>query len=247
MGGRAVRGAIRPASAALPEMRRQQIIAAASEVICRRGVDGARLKDVADEAGVSLGLVQHYFRTRDALVRETFEALLDLSIRTWAVVAAREPDPVRRLMALLRFQVQGWAPFATRWSFWVEFWSATSRDPRLQELANDIYRRWESPWRALIKEGVAAGVFRPALPMDQLISLLTALADGGAVRSLVAPGALTQDEFFELLLATAQQLLRLDADVCRAALGSMPRVIGTTYPDEPAEHDGIDWSAVLEG
>ena len=55
--------------------RRDEILAAAATVMARMGFERMRLRDVATEAGVSIGLLQHYFETREQLGRETFAAI----------------------------------------------------------------------------------------------------------------------------------------------------------------------------
>src|SRR5690348_14257805 len=63
--------------------RRSQILDAAVRVIAERGIDGARLADIAEAAGVSLGLVQHYFRHRRRLLLEVFRREEERISETW--------------------------------------------------------------------------------------------------------------------------------------------------------------------
>jgi TetR/AcrR family transcriptional regulator, repressor for neighboring sulfatase len=51
-----------------PDEAREHILASAATVLAQKGPDGAGLKDVARQAGVSHALVSHYFGTYDALV-----------------------------------------------------------------------------------------------------------------------------------------------------------------------------------
>ncbi|GLW98236.1 TetR/AcrR family transcriptional regulator [Microtetraspora sp. NBRC 16547] len=229
----------------LAARRRLQIISAASEVICRRGVDGARLKDIADEAGVSLGMLQHYFRHREALIDETISAMLELTLATWRSVQSHEPDPVRRLFALLRFQVAGWAPFEKRWAFWMEFWAVAHRDAKLGGHARDVYQRWGEPFRSTIDEGAKLGAFRPVFPIDRLVVLLMSLADGTAVRVLYEPESLDEEGMYALLVETACALLRIEEPVRDTALAALPQVISHNYPNEPIESEDIDWSPLI--
>lgn len=60
----------RPHRRRTPEVARAEILAAAERVFAEMGPERAGLKEVAREAGVSHGLVTHYFGTYDALVRE---------------------------------------------------------------------------------------------------------------------------------------------------------------------------------
>lgn len=50
------------------QRRREQLIDAALTVFAERGVDGASIKDIADAASVTPGLLYHYFDSKDDLV-----------------------------------------------------------------------------------------------------------------------------------------------------------------------------------
>lgn len=230
----------------LATRRRLQIMAATSEIICKKGVDGARLKDIVDEAGVSLGMLQHYFRHREALIVETIGSLLELTLATWRVVSAREPDPVRRLFALLRFQVAGWAPFQKRWSFWVEFWSAAGRHEALRTQAKDVYRAWTEPFAETIEQGVAAGAFHPVASPDALIVRLMCVSDGAAIRVLYDPDTLDADGMFSLLIELACTDLGIADEVRDRALAELPQVISVRYPDDSPAGEEVDWTPILD-
>ncbi|WP_410579612.1 TetR/AcrR family transcriptional regulator [Amycolatopsis sp. lyj-108] len=51
------------------EDRRQQIAAAVRRIAADRGLEGVSLNEVAAEAGISKGFVQHYFASRDDMLR----------------------------------------------------------------------------------------------------------------------------------------------------------------------------------
>jgi TetR/AcrR family transcriptional regulator, transcriptional repressor of bet genes len=51
------------------EERRRQIATAVLRLVTTRGVEAASLRTVASEAGVSMGAVQHYFTTKDEMLR----------------------------------------------------------------------------------------------------------------------------------------------------------------------------------
>jgi AcrR family transcriptional regulator len=59
------------------EERRDQIVASAHRVFARRGLAGARTRDIAEEAGVNEALVYQHFRSKS----ELFEAVLVSALR----------------------------------------------------------------------------------------------------------------------------------------------------------------------
>jgi len=239
-----------PALAGIPadrleSARWREIINAASDVIARRGLASTRLMDVAEAAGVSLGLVQHYFRHRDQLITETFGTLMSLSTATWQHVSEAEPDPVRRLFALLQLHVSGSLSFERRWAFWVELWSAAQRDAELRARALRIYADWHGPFEETLAAGVSAGVFRPGKPVGVIAVRLTSLIDGLAVRRLVDPGTVDATAMSEQLVDAACQELGIAPAEQARALAGLPKVIGMAYPGESAESPDIDWSGFI--
>jgi TetR/AcrR family fatty acid metabolism transcriptional regulator len=72
--------------------KRRVILDAAVRVFARRGFNGCRVSDIADEAGVAYGLVYHYFRSKD-------EVLDTLFLERWNVMLDVIRDLDRRDLA----------------------------------------------------------------------------------------------------------------------------------------------------
>jgi len=50
----------------------EKILTAAKKVFLTRGMDGARMQDIADEAGINKALLHYYFRSKDQLFEKIF-------------------------------------------------------------------------------------------------------------------------------------------------------------------------------
>jgi AcrR family transcriptional regulator len=50
----------------------EKILAAAKKVFLAKGLDGARMQDIADEAGINKALLHYYFRNKDKLFEQIF-------------------------------------------------------------------------------------------------------------------------------------------------------------------------------
>ena len=50
----------------------EKILTAARQVFLARGMDGARMQDIADEAGINKALLHYYFRSKDQLFERIF-------------------------------------------------------------------------------------------------------------------------------------------------------------------------------
>lgn len=66
----------------VPEVERRRCILEASfRVACQEGIEGLTVRHVAASAGVSHGLVHHYFKTKEALLFELLNWLIDTMVR----------------------------------------------------------------------------------------------------------------------------------------------------------------------
>ncbi|MCK9414378.1 MAG: TetR/AcrR family transcriptional regulator [Prolixibacteraceae bacterium] len=55
---------------------KEKIIQAAQQVFIRKGMDGARMQEIADEAGINKALLHYYFHTKEQLFNEVFYGIL---------------------------------------------------------------------------------------------------------------------------------------------------------------------------
>jgi TetR/AcrR family transcriptional regulator len=53
----------------------EKILNAAQTVFTRKGMDGARMQEIADEAGINKALLHYYFRTKEKLFNAIFETV----------------------------------------------------------------------------------------------------------------------------------------------------------------------------
>ncbi len=60
-----------------PEVRRAELVAAASRLFAERGVDDTAVSDIVGAAGVAQGTFYLYFETKDAIICAVVEALID--------------------------------------------------------------------------------------------------------------------------------------------------------------------------
>jgi AcrR family transcriptional regulator len=69
-----------------PDVRREEILAAARELFATQGVRATTVQDLAKRVGVTRGLVYHYVGDMDSLVTQVLESYIDQfadDVRTW--------------------------------------------------------------------------------------------------------------------------------------------------------------------
>jgi len=64
----------------------EKIFEAATDVFIRKGKDGARMKEIADLAGINKALLHYYFRTKERLFNAVFEQIAEVMLRKLAPV-----------------------------------------------------------------------------------------------------------------------------------------------------------------
>jgi TetR/AcrR family transcriptional regulator, fatty acid metabolism regulator protein len=96
-----------PARAAATD-RRRQILDAAVRVFARRGFNGCRVSDIADEAGVAYGLVYHYFRSKDEVLDTLFLERWNIMLGVIRDLDGQDLTPREKLYAITSFIVDSY-------------------------------------------------------------------------------------------------------------------------------------------
>jgi AcrR family transcriptional regulator len=64
----------------------EKIFESATDVFIEKGMDGARMQDIADHAGINKSLLHYYYRTKDKLFNAVFEKIAGQMFRKFAPV-----------------------------------------------------------------------------------------------------------------------------------------------------------------
>jgi len=196
----------------LATRRRAEILCGTIRVIARDGVVAAKMKDIARESGVSLGLIQHYFDTRENLIDAAFGAMMQVISRETARSTGSVTDPLEFIYETIRLHVFGTVAFPERWGFWSELWAASGRSDHLRGVATQIYALWARPLEAALQSLKDEGRLPAGADPEQLTIGLLALMDGLAVRTIAEPELFTQQLMLQVLNDWTTTQLGVDRD-----------------------------------
>ncbi len=70
----------------------KHILEAARKVFVEKGFDGARMQEIADEAGINKALLHYYFRSKDKLFEQIFSEAFHQIRPVFAEAFATDPD-----------------------------------------------------------------------------------------------------------------------------------------------------------
>ncbi|MDB5658538.1 MAG: hypothetical protein JWS10_1153 [Cypionkella sp.] len=140
------------------EIRRTQVIEATIEVLAEQGYARTTLTDVARKAGISHGLVNFHFQTKDALLAETLGYLSEEYRQNWdAALAKASASPAAQLAALIEADFEPSICTPARLSAWLSFWGEAQSRPLYQDKCGEndsLYiTKLEEICTALLREG----------------------------------------------------------------------------------------------
>ena len=139
-----------------PQDKRKRILDAAVRVFAEHGYHGARVGDIAKDAGVAHGLLYHYFASKDEVLRTIFvENWGELIARFRAVEAADEPAEAK-LEGIAKILLRTWRNDPALVTVMVR---EVARSQLLQEQVEDVREAFTILER-VIEEGQSTGVFR---------------------------------------------------------------------------------------
>jgi len=136
-----------------PDARRQSLIEATARCLARLGTGGTSVRAICAEAGVSAGLLRHYFEGVDALVMATYAHVGDHVADTLeAAVEAAGDDPRARLDAYVTASFRPPIADPALLSTWLAFWSLVKTDPVIAAHHAAVYGDSRARMEALIAD-----------------------------------------------------------------------------------------------
>jgi TetR/AcrR family transcriptional regulator, transcriptional repressor of bet genes len=186
------------------ERRRIELIEATIDSIARRGFSDTTLADVADRAGLSRGIVNFYFKSKDVLFADTLRHLADEYRQTWGRALSKAgDDPARRLRALLMVNFDPRVFSRKKIAVWYAFWGEAKSRPAYLAVCAEKDREYRQALDACVSAVVAAGNYSsdPAAA----VRTFDAVTDGFWLDRLTDPDCPEVDAFIaatDAMLAT---------------------------------------------
>jgi AcrR family transcriptional regulator len=181
------------------DLRREQMLRAALEVICERGYPDTRIADVAERIGISPALVIYYFKTKDQLLTEAIRYSEDTWYEDGQRRLASLPTAAARVEELVAMSCLPEAdpePHSS-WLLWLDFWAQAARNPEVASVRQKSDERWREMITSLVLTGQEAGEFVGVDAADFSVAL-SALLDGLAVQIALEDRVVDPVRAFEL-------------------------------------------------
>jgi AcrR family transcriptional regulator len=175
----------------------QALLAAGRELFPERGCAGMSVREVAEAAGVNLGMFHYHFKSREAFLRALMQQGYEAMFATLSLEMSRPADTV----STLRYALRAIARFVrdNRRFLARVLADALSGEPCARDFLRDNLPRHLDLLRALIAKGQEEGVFTRIAPTQAM-----GVCAGSLAMPILAGGAMVDIGMLEP--ATARML-----------------------------------------
>lgn len=199
------------------ERRRDQLIAAALDLIAESGTDGATVRAIAARAGVTQGLIRHYFSSKEDLTRAAYDTLMSkMTEASMASLLSRPPSPEAELAAFVVTTLSPQLTGQREFGLWSGFIRMVLRDAEMAEIHEANYLAYRDELQTLIAALPGAGD-DPEMHRRLAIAC-NGLLDGLWLEGSVYPHGFREGELVDSALAAVGKIVGVDLMAHRPAL-----------------------------
>ena len=154
--------------------KRELILNAAQNCLRDRGLKGLNIREVAREAGVSLGSVHYYFASKEEILVEIFRQFVQ-RVSEATLSGTPGADPRQVITDLLDGYFAELSKDPATCQGFIDLWDHVPQNDDLRRLMEKYYRRSARFLTDLIKEGKRQGLFKvdsPSAAAGQIIAII---------------------------------------------------------------------------
>lgn len=172
----------------IKNMRRRQLTEAAFEVLKMHGISGTTFDKVAKQAGLSKGILQHYFAGKEALFEAVLRESNAVTQQNVTTLFDHSETPWERLYAII---YGNFAPTIFQREVchaWVCLCAEVPQNPQYQRIQTVIHSRMRSNLMSALRDLVDSPL------AEQIAFNLTTMIDGLWMRAALQPIPMSSDQ-----------------------------------------------------
>lgn len=154
------------------EERRPQIVEAAIRVFTRKGYHKATMPEIAQEAGLSIGGIYWYFKSKDEIVTAIMARLFQHDLAALAILLNADAPAADRLRAFVAQYVAFYEAYVWLNPIGVQVYAEATHAAAAQAFVQKYLGDYRQALATLIDQGIQRGEFRPVNPQDTANALL---------------------------------------------------------------------------
>jgi len=176
------------------EERQEQLIQATIRSVASRGLSDTTMATVASEAGLSQGIINLHFQSKERLLVETLRYIADEYRETWKKALRNVSDsPAARLEALVLIDFRLPICDRNKLAVWFAFWGESKSRPTYRKICAERDRAYRSEMieacQALIDAGGYSGI-----DAESVAAGLSAMTAGLWLDMLTNPRSMSRED-----------------------------------------------------
>lgn len=189
------------------ERRREALMAAALDLIAEGGPTAATVRAIADRAGVTPGLIRHYFSSKEHLTQEAYRFMMQqMQADNAAVLDAAPADPSARLAAFVAAALRPPVMTPRQLGLWAGFIHQVQHDPDMAVIHAETYLGY----RDLLESLIAALGPNDPTRLRSLAIACNGVIDGLWLEGCALPAHFPADDLQRIGLAAVGAILGCD-------------------------------------
>ncbi len=176
------------------EKRQSQLIQATIRSIANHGLSDTTITVVANEAGLSQGIVNLHFQSKEKLLLETLGYVVDEYKARWESALCKAGDSsVERLAALVKVDFHPSVCDRNKLSVWFAFWSESRARPTYRKLCAERDREYDAMMIKLCADIIQQGAYK-GIDSEMAALGLASLTEGLWLEMLVKPRNMNREK-----------------------------------------------------
>jgi TetR/AcrR family transcriptional regulator, transcriptional repressor of bet genes len=193
------------------EQRRRDLVEATLDCIAENGIERATVRAIALRAGVTAGLIRHYFPGKEELLQAAYGAIMTrMTEQAKAALSFELQEPRRRLAAFVKASLTPPVIDARVFSLWASFIGRAHAEMALATAHRAGYLGFRDEVEALVAETLAAaGKQAPKADRQRHAIAINAIIDGLWIEGCLAGDMFENGELAEIGIDSVEALLGL--------------------------------------
>jgi TetR/AcrR family transcriptional regulator, fatty acid metabolism regulator protein len=157
--------------------RREEIVRAALRLILKTGYNSVTLADIAEQVGVSKGLISYYFPKKDDVFVAVLEQIVERLTNDFQSFYSADA-PAAEKLKMIFVNLFGNERRARRYyTVVIDYMAQAIRNRQVQDYTQLIYVSYRTYMERIVRDGVRSGEFHQVDP-EKTASMILALMEG---------------------------------------------------------------------
>ena len=183
------------------EERQQQLIQATIRSVARNGLSDTTMATVSSEAGLSQGIINLHFQSKDRLLVETLRYIADGYRVAWEkAVEGAGPSPAEQLAALVAVDFKQPVCDRNKLAVWFAFWGESKARPTYRKICAQRDMAYRNELVQLCEQLIEEGGYE-GLNADSVATGLSAMTSGLWLDLLTNPRSMSREQARQICMA----------------------------------------------